>query len=130
MLRRGVQSAEVQSESWPCVSCVSDTLRSHAGMASGQELERAERRLGLRDEAGQGLIRGMARRVAERIVGPAIRGLRRASPLERPRRVAEIRKTFGLEAPDGCPLNEQVRLSTVNADCPESSSIANGRGRA
>ncbi|MDP3939028.1 MAG: hypothetical protein Q8R92_12960, partial [Deltaproteobacteria bacterium] len=61
---------------------------------------------------------------------PAIRGLQRVSPNESPRLVTEIRKTFGLEAPDGCPLDEQVglqvRLSTVTGGCPQISATANG----
>jgi hypothetical protein len=110
-------------ENWPCVLCVSGSLKSLAETTSVRELERANRRLGRSSEKNQGLIRTMARRVAERIVDPAIRGLLRASPFDRPRIVAEIRQTFGLQEPDGCPLNAQLdsqaRGEALASACPQ-----------
>lgn len=87
-----------------CVDCVCEALSERAYTVSREELRRAGKRLKALKGADDGIIHEMALNLARRIVHSPMRRLLKASAQDRRRMAAEVRETFGLEEPEGCPL--------------------------
>lgn len=94
-----------------CVDCVCEALSERADRVSREELRRAGKRLKALNGADDGIVREMAVNLARRIVHSPMRRLLKASARDRLRMAAEIRETFGLAEPEGCPL-------ALHADTP------------
>ncbi len=105
------KQGECAAEDRVCVDCVCEALSERAETISREELRRAVKRLKALNGADDSIVREMAVNLARRIVHSPMRRLLKASAHDRLRMAAEIRETFGLAEPDGCPL-------TLHADAP------------